>query len=138
MDSWEKKSRRVARLSELIQEEVSNMLAKGEIKDPRIKFVTVMAAKVTEDIQLCRVYVSVFGSEQQESVAFEGLNSASNFIKGLLAKRLFLRRVPKLEFLRDESSKEARRVDEILDRLSAASGIERGKEEPGSKQGDSE
>lgn len=119
MEAQERKSRRIARLSELIQKEISDMLAKGEIKDPRIGFVTVMAVKLTEDIQNCFIYVSAFGSEKEESSTLEGLNRASSFIRGLLAKRLVLRRVPKLKFMSDESSKEARRVDEILDRLRA-------------------
>lgn len=132
MDSWERKSRRVARLSELIQKEVAGMLARGEIKDPRVRFVTVMAAKVTEDIQNCFIYVSAFGSEKEEASAIEGLNRASSFIRGLLAKRLVLRRVPKLEFFRDESSKEARKVDEILDRIKAEGSTNVGDDE-GSK-----
>lgn len=117
MDAWKRKTRRAARVSELIHEEVSEMLARGEIKDPRIGFVTITAVKVSEDMQSCRIYVSVFGTEAQRQRALDGLASASGYVRGVLAKRLRMKRVPKLVFVSDESLREAQRVDEILDSL---------------------
>lgn len=124
MDLLERKARRIARLSELIREEISKMLAKGEIKDPRVKFVTVMAVKITQDIQNCFIYISTFGSEQDETSALEGLNRASGFIRSLLAKRLVLKRIPRLKFMSDKSLRETGKIDEILDKLKAETNLD--------------
>jgi len=122
MDSWERRSRRSARLGELIHEEVSNMLAKGEIKDPRVGFVTVTAVKMTDDMQFCRLYVSVFGTDEQGELALRGLSRAASYVRSVLAKRLRVKKMPEIEFVRDASPDAAQRVDELLDSLRLESG----------------
>ncbi|HDH96721.1 MAG TPA: hypothetical protein ENF73_03230, partial [Proteobacteria bacterium] len=77
MEQQERKSRRSARLGELIREEVSRMISRGEVKDPRIGFVTITAARVSEDLQLCRLYVSALGTDEQKELTIRGLDRAS-------------------------------------------------------------
>ena len=117
MEQQERKSRRSARLGELIREEVSRMISRGEVKDPRIGFVTITAARMSEDLQLCRLYVSALGTDEQKELTIRGLDRASGYVRSVLAKRLRIKRMPQIVFVRDDSLERAQRVDELLDSL---------------------
>ena len=52
---------RVEKLQEAIKQELSKILLQ-DIKDPRIKFVTVTGVELTDDISLAKVYVSLYGT----------------------------------------------------------------------------
>jgi ribosome-binding factor A len=54
-------SDRMRRVNEAIREVVSEAL--GEVKDPRVGFVTVTGVRATQDLARATVYVSVLGSE---------------------------------------------------------------------------
>lgn len=90
-----------------INGEVQKILAeiiRGEIKDPRIpQFTSVVSVEVAPDLKNCKVYMSVLGDEMDEINAIEGLNSASGFIKGRLARELNLRNTPDIHFFMDHS-----------------------------------
>jgi ribosome-binding factor A len=56
------KSHRIARVSEVIRETAANAIL-FEVKDPRVKGVTVTRAEVSADLQHAKVYVSIMGTE---------------------------------------------------------------------------
>ena len=64
---------RVEKLQEAIKQELSKILLQ-DIKDPRIKFVTVTGVELTDDISLAKVYVSLYGTEKDQEEAWQGLN----------------------------------------------------------------
>ena len=66
---------RVEKLQEAIKQELSKILLQ-DIKDPRIKFVTVTGVELTDDISLAKVYVSLYGTEKDQEEAWQGLNKA--------------------------------------------------------------
>ena len=110
-----------------INDEVHRVLAeiiRGGIKDPRVSPMTsVLQVEVAPDLKTCKVWVSVYGDEQKKKDTMEGLNSASGFIRGELARRVNLRNTPQLRFLLDDSIaygvEMSRRIDEVraADRL---------------------
>ena len=61
---------RVEKLQEAIKQEISKILL-HDIKDPRIKFVTVTGVELTDDISQAKVYVSLYGSETQQEEAWK-------------------------------------------------------------------
>ena len=69
-------------------------------------------------MQTCKVWVSVYGDDQKKKDTMEGLNSASGFIRGELARRVNLRNTPQLQFILDDSIaygvEMSRRIDEVL------------------------
>ena len=105
-----------------INDEVRRVLAQiisGGIKDPRVSPMTsVLAVEVAPDLKTCKVWVSVYGDDQKEKDTMEGLNSASGFIRGELARRVNLRNTPQLQFILDDSIaygvEMSRRIDEVL------------------------
>lgn len=94
--------RRVERLASLLRREISELLSSG-IRDARVHqgMVSITSVEVAGDLQHCKIYVSVFGTEEQKGQALEGLKAATPYVRGELGRRLQLRRIPELVFLLD-------------------------------------
>ena len=90
------------------------MLA-GELKDPRLDVLaTVTEVRVSPDLKLAKVYVTVAGTEDEQASALEGLTAASGFIRHELSERLQMRRTPELHFILDRSEEYGRHIDDLL------------------------
>ncbi len=102
------------RVAEEIHHEMSAMLA-GELKDPRLAgMVTVTEVRVSPDLKQARVYVSINGSEAEQSAAMKGLEAAAGFIRHELVERIQMRRSPELHFVLDRSEEYADRIEKLL------------------------
>jgi ribosome-binding factor A len=107
------------RVDEAIRQVIGDAVA-GDLKDPRVGFVTVTDVRTSPDLRHARVYVSVLGeggkpsSEQAREASLEGLRSAHGFLQGRLAGELRLKRTPMLEFSYDDTTDRALRVEELL------------------------
>ena len=116
------KSHRIARVSEVVRETAANAIL-FEIKDPRVKGVTVTRAEVSADLQHAKVFVSIMGTEKEQSLAMHGLKSAAGFVQTKVADRLTSRYVPHITFVLDEGVKKsieiARLIREENERLAA-------------------
>ncbi|MEM9770585.1 MAG: 30S ribosome-binding factor RbfA [Cyanobacteria bacterium P01_D01_bin.73] len=111
-------SRRVARVSELIRREVSQMLTRG-IKDDRVGvgMVSVTNVVVSGDLQHAKIYVSVYGTDEAKSATMEGLMSATGYVRGELGRRLQLRRTPEVAFVEDRGLEQGDQVLNLLSQL---------------------
>src|SRR5436190_19757797 len=85
-------SDRMRRVNEAVRQVLSE--AVGELKDPRIGFVTVTGVKTSPDLRHARVYVSVFGPEAQQRKSLAGLEATQGVRQGRLARALRLKRTP--------------------------------------------
>jgi ribosome-binding factor A len=94
--------RRVERLASLIRREISELLTTA-IRDVRVHqgMVSVTRVEVAGDLQHCKAFVSVYGTEEQQRQAIDGLKAATPFVRGELGRRLRLRRMPELLFVLD-------------------------------------
>ena len=111
-------SRRVERVASLIRREISELLICG-IKDERVNqgMVSVTTVEVAGDLQHCKIFVSVFGSDADKEQAMAGLSSASAFVKGELSRRLKMRRTPEVVFVLDRGIEKGTTVLGLLNRL---------------------
>ena len=107
------KSHRLARVNEVIRETAANAVL-FQLKDPRVKGVTVTRAEVSADLQHAKVYVSVMGSEKEQKLTMYGLASAAGFIQTKVAERLTTRHVPHVSFVVDEGIKKSLAIAQIL------------------------
>lgn len=105
--------RRSERLAEQIKEEVSLIIA-GEVEDPRVGFVTVTDAKLTPDLRYAKIYVSVLGTEAEVKESLAALKHAAGFIRTQLGAVLRMRRTPELNFVYDDTTETAARIEELL------------------------
>jgi ribosome-binding factor A len=106
--------KRADRVGDIILKEISEMILKGEIKDPRVRSATLTGIKVTDDLSLAWVYFTVMTEEVGKEETLAGLQSASGFIKRELWRRLRIKRVPVLKFEIDAVLEEGYRIDNIL------------------------
>ena len=111
-------SRRVERVAALIRREMSELLING-IRDERVQLgmISITAVHVAGDLQHCRIYVSVLGSDAERDQALEGLRSASSYVKGELSRRMKLRRTPEVVFYLDKGLEKGTAVLGVLQRL---------------------
>lgn len=104
-------SHRMQRVGNLLRNEISAMIAREEIKDPRVStLVTVTHVTVSKDLSYAKVFVSSVQGPEKLSEAVRGLNHAAGFIQGCVGKRIRLRSTPKLSFIEDHSIDEGFRV----------------------------
>ena len=106
-------SRRVAKASEAVRETVSTVVL-FELRDPRVKNVTVLSAEVSPDLRAAKVYVSIMGDAKAQSLCMHGLNSARGFIQSRVADRLQTKNTPILKFMLDPSVKLSIEVSRAL------------------------
>ena len=107
-------SDRMRRVDEALREVLSDAVG-GDLKDPRIGFVTVTDVKTSPDLRHARVYVSVLGDDAARKASIEGLNSAHGLLQRRIAGELRLKRTPMLEFVLDDTVDKAMRIEELLD-----------------------
>ena len=131
------KSHRTARVSEVVREVAANAIL-FELKDPRVKNVTVTRAEVSADLQHAKVFVSVMGTEKEQLLTMHGLRSAAGFVQTKVADRLTSRYVPHVTFVLDEGVKksiEIARMIRIETEQAAADAAARGETPPAEPPG---
>src|SRR6476619_4256612 len=117
------KTHRLARVAEAIREVASETML-FELRDPRVKNVTVTRAEVSGDLQHAKVYVSIMGTDKEQQLTLRGLKHAAGFVQSKLAKRLQPRFTPVITFVLDQGVKNSieitRLINEALGKPSAA------------------
>lgn len=104
------------RVSEALKREIGSIIH-GELKDPRLGFITVTNVELTQDLRYAKVFYSVLGKEEEQKKSKEALESALGFIRRLIAQRIRLRFVPEISFKEDRSSEYSIRIQEALDQV---------------------
>ena len=129
---------RAQRIADQIQREIA-VLIQLEVSDPRVGMVSVTGVDVSNDLAHAKIYITVLNSlegdgqfnadtlsepgvldqlEIEENL--KALKKASGFIRTLIAKRLRLRVVPKLQFYYDSSIEHGQRLSGLIDDALAA------------------
>jgi ribosome-binding factor A len=109
-------SGRMRRVNEALREVLSESV--GELKDPRIGFVTVTGVEASADLRHATVYVSVLGSEEKRRATLMGLESSHGVLQSRIARELRLKRTPQLTFEYDPTVERGVRVSKLIDELS--------------------
>ena len=104
---------RARKLAERVHEVVAEALEK-RIKDPRLGFVTVTAARVTNDLQHATVFYTVLGDVQERADSAAALESAKGVIRSEVGRRTGIRLTPTLEFIADAIPETAAHLEELL------------------------
>ncbi len=109
-------SLRLERIESLMLKELSNIIA-FELKDPKLGFITISEVKVTNDLSYAKVYVSFLGKQERNEAGLKVLKKAKGFLKSELSKRMKLRKIPELIFVQDTSLENARKIENILEKV---------------------
>jgi len=114
------KTHRLARVAEAIREVASETIL-FELRDPRVKGVTVTRAEVSGDLQHAKVFVSIMGSPSEQNLCMHGLRHSAGFLQAKLAKRLQTRFTPVIEFVLDEGVKKSIEMTRLINEALAQS-----------------
>ncbi len=107
------KTHRLARVAEAIREVASETIL-FELRDPRVKKVTVTRAEVSGDLQHAKIYVSIMGTDKEQQLTMHGLRHAAGFIQSKLATRLQTRFTPVVQFVLDEGVKRSIEMTRLI------------------------
>lgn len=122
---------RMERLNVLLRDEISNLILRGEIRDPRVTgrkggaaartelapFLSINRVEVSQDLSYAKIYVSSFASDAMLEKGVDGLNNAAGFIQSTIAKKLRIRKFPKFTFVVDSGMKDGFRMIQKLNAL---------------------
>ncbi len=103
------------RVNESVRQVLS--VSVGELKDPRIGFVTVTGVETSSDLRHARVFVSVLGAERKREQTMVALQAAHAVLQARLARELRMKRTPQLAFEYDPSVERGVRMTKLIDEL---------------------
>jgi ribosome-binding factor A len=120
---------RVDRVEEAIHRALAEMLQR-EVSDPRLAHLTVSRVRVSRDLAHAKVYFSAPEDGPASKATLQALGRATGFLRSGIARRLLMRTVPELRFVRDTSLAEGNRLAALIEGVSHAAGDEEaGKED---------
>ncbi|MDA0659817.1 MAG: 30S ribosome-binding factor RbfA [Planctomycetota bacterium] len=109
-------SRRTLKAASAIREVVS-MAILTQLRDPRVRDVTVTLVEVSTDMRSAKVHVSIMGDARQQRLALQGLQNSAGFLQETINRRIDMRYTPRLLFVLDQGVKNSLEVARILDNL---------------------
>src|SRR5213079_1333591 len=104
---------RMRRVNESIRQVLSEGV--GQLKDPRIGFVTITGVQTSPDLRHARVFVSVLGNERKRERAIAGLQAAHGVLQARLGRELRMKRTPQLAFEYDPTVERGVRMTQLID-----------------------
>jgi len=108
-------SKRLPRVNQLIKKELSQIVQR-EIEFPVDILVTVTRVETSTDLKDSQIWVSAIPEDKSKRVT-EILNKNIYFLQKKLDKRLSMKSVPKIKFLEEKKTREAAKIEEILEEL---------------------
>jgi len=110
---------RARKLADRIARIVAEMLER-RVKDPRLGFVTVTEARITNDLREATVYYTVYGTAEEQVGTAAALASATGLIRSEVGRQTGLRHTPSLSFVRDTLPEGAQHMEDLVARARAA------------------
>ena len=124
---------RLHKLNELFKREIGQIIQR-DLGNPKIGFATVTHAEISADLTHATVRVSVMGADNQQRTTVTELNKAAGFIQHLLAQRVTVRSMPRLQFKLDRSLEAVYRIETLLDEIREQDSARTGEEPPGADE----
>jgi ribosome-binding factor A len=107
--------KRATRVAELIQQ--ASATAIRNFEGLNIAVVTITQVKLADDLYNCKIYFSVFGDEAEKEKNKKIMFANKKELRHQLALKLNMRRTPEIELIYDDTSENATKVIELLEKL---------------------
>ena len=107
---------RTERVASVIKERIAAILI-HDYNNPVYGFITVTDVKMSPDLKIAKVYLSVFGSETVQSKAMKMFQSEKQHIRGLVASHVQLKFAPALQFYLDHTLEEADKINRLINKI---------------------
>jgi ribosome-binding factor A len=99
-----------------MKKEIADLIS-NTIKDPRLpELVSITAVRVTKDLRYAKVFVSVYGNDQQKKDALQALKHAAGFVRREIGQRIQLRYTPEILFVLDDSIEYGMHISNLIDK----------------------
>ncbi|MEP0859989.1 MAG: 30S ribosome-binding factor RbfA [Ignavibacterium sp.] len=108
-------SHRVDRVEHLVKEEISDILL-HKVKDVDLGFLTVTHVRMSPDLRVASIYLSVFEKEKRE-IVLERVKDRTGFIRTELAHRIRIRFVPELRFFIDDTFDYVEKIEGLIKKI---------------------
>jgi len=108
-------SQRQLRVGELLRHSLSEILTRGDIRDPDLEgiSVTVTQVKPSGDMRHATVFVEPLGGKNAKAIV-QALNRHRGFIRGQMGRTITMKFTPDLRFVEDDSFAEAEKIERLL------------------------
>ncbi|MEG1351131.1 MAG: 30S ribosome-binding factor RbfA, partial [Bacilli bacterium] len=93
-----------------------SIIVNNELKDEKIKFVTITGCEVSNDLSFAKVYFTSLNENKKEQLT-NILNKAAPYIRSVLSQRVDIRHTPELKFYYDESIDYGRKIEDIIEKI---------------------
>ena len=107
---------RLERIEKIIERELATILF-NNVKNEKLKFVSVTKVSVTKDLSIATVWYTVLGNAGEVESTSKELLDAKGYLRSELAHRLDLRKTPDLKSKYDESLAYGNKISKILEEL---------------------
>jgi ribosome-binding factor A len=106
---------RIDKVENLIKEEIS-LIFLYKLQDPSLGFVTITNVKVSPDLKIAKIYLSVFEKEKRIAV-LEKVRASSGFIRSELASRIRIKFIPELKFFIDDTLDYVEKIEGLIKKI---------------------
>ena len=111
------RQQRQLRLGELLRHALSDILLRGDFRDPDLAgcSITVSEVRVSTDLRTAMAYVSLLGGGDMQRV-MAGLNRAAPYLSRRVSRTVRVRHTPRFLFIEDPVFEKAGRIENLLQR----------------------
>ena len=108
-------TQRQLRVGEMIKQSLSMIFLKDEAKIPGIntKEITVTEVRMGPDLKTAKVFVLPLGGKNSEEI-IRKLKEFSFIVRKVLSKKIIMKFLPKLFFVKDESFDYAEKIENLI------------------------
>ena len=103
---------RISKINELIKQQISEIISRELNLKPGV-FLTVAKVDTSKDLRYTHIFISIF-PEKEINYAMKTLRKETYFIQGKFNKKLFIKIIPKIEFVIDTTESKADEVEKLL------------------------
>ncbi len=107
---------RTEKVASLLKEEFGAILQR-DYREKSLGFMTVTDVRVTPDLRIAKIYLSIYGSEEVRRSTMARLERDKALLRSHLAKRVRIKFMPVLELHRDDTLDRVDRINEILKKI---------------------
>ena len=108
-------SHRIEKIEHLIKEEIS-LIFLYKMQDPALSLLTITNVKVSPDLKLVKIYLSVFDKEKRDLV-LERVKASTGYIRTELAQRIRIRYIPELKFFIDDTIDYVEKIENLIKKI---------------------
>lgn len=101
----------------MLQREIAAVIVQGELRDPRLRpsaAISITGVEVSPDLSRARVFIDVLGEHPPVADVLAALGSGAAAVRARVSRRVRLKRVPSLQFFRDESIEKGVAIERLL------------------------